>query len=63
MPLFKVIKSLADIPVEFAKRLVLKVNSKNLEILGVNVDQFRTLLEKYVDDMKTQNVEITLEIK
>jgi len=53
----------ADIPVEFAKRLVLKVNSKNLEILGINVDQFKTLLEKYVDDMKTQNVEITLEIK
>ena len=53
----------ADIPVEFAKRLVLKVNSQNLEILGINVDQFKTLLEKYVDDMKTQNVEITLEIK
>jgi len=34
-----------------------------LGILGINVDQFKTLLEKYVDDMKTQNVEITLEIK
>jgi len=53
----------ADIPVEFAKKLVLKVNSQNLGILGINVDQFKTLLEKYVDDMKTQNVEITLEIK
>jgi len=53
----------ADIPVEFAKKLVLKVNSQNLGILGINVDQFKTLLEKYVDDMKNQNVEITLEIK
>ncbi len=53
----------ADIPVEFAKKLVLKVNSQNLGIRGINGDQFKTLLEKYVDDMKTQNVEITLEIK
>lgn len=53
----------SNIPVEFANKLVLMVNSKNLELLGVQVDDFKTLLEKYVDDMRSQNVEVTLEIK
>ncbi|HQK82911.1 MAG TPA: ABC transporter substrate-binding protein [Atribacter sp.] len=53
----------SDIPVEFANKLVLMVNSKNLEILGVQADDFKALLEKYVEDMRSQNVEVTLEFK
>ena len=53
----------SDIPVEFANKLVLMVNSKNLEILGIQVDDFKALLEKYVEDMRSQNVEVTLEAK
>ncbi|QPM68361.1 ABC transporter substrate-binding protein [Atribacter laminatus] len=53
----------SDIPVEFANKLVLMVNSKNLEILGIQVDDFKALLEKYVEDMRSQNVEVTLEVK
>jgi len=53
----------ANIPVEFAKKLILRVNNNNLKILGLDLEQFKTTLEKYVEDMKNQNVEVTLEIK
>ncbi|MEN3187293.1 MAG: ABC transporter substrate-binding protein [Atribacterota bacterium] len=49
-----------DIPVEFAKKLTLLVNTKVLANLGLDVETMKGILNRFVEDMKTKEVEVTL---
>jgi len=53
----------ADIPVQFANKVILKINSSFAANLGLDINIAKSKLEKFVDDMKTQNLEVTLEIE
>jgi len=50
-----------DIPVQFAQKLVLLVNSETAKKLGMNIDELRAQLEQYVLEMKERGIEINLQ--
>jgi len=49
-----------DIPVEFAKKLTLLVNTKAIEALGLDVEAMKSAMSRFVEDMKAKEVEVTL---
>lgn len=50
-----------DIPVQFAQKLVLLVNSETAKKLDMNIDELRAQLEQYVLEMKERGIEINLQ--
>ncbi len=49
-----------DIPVEFAKKLSLLVNSKTVEVLGLSASDLEAKLNEFVKAMEKEGVEVTL---
>ncbi len=50
-----------DIPVEFAKKLKLSFNPQTVKVLGLDEEEFTSKLNAFIEDMKAQGVEVSLE--
>jgi len=49
-----------DIPVEFARKLTLLVNTRTLGALGLDAEAMKVTLNQFLDDMKAKGVEVAL---
>jgi len=54
-------ESPGEIPVEFARKLKLLFNPRTVEVLGLDEEEFTSKLNAYIEDMKAQGVEVSLE--
>lgn len=50
-----------EIPVEFARKLKLLFNPRTVEVLGLDEEEFTSKLNAFIEDMKAQGVEVSLE--
>jgi len=54
-------ESPGEIPVEFARKLKLLFNPRTVEVLGLDEEEFTSKLNAFIEDMKAQGVEVSLE--